>query len=89
MDGGALSNVVAQLGCIPEVALANMTYQILLGLLYLKREKRVHRDVKPSNMLINSRGEVKVTDFGISAELQSSRGERMIRQCSGECYCIL
>ena len=32
----------------------------------------LHRDVKPSNLLINSAGEVKVTDFGVSAELQST-----------------
>lgn len=72
MDGGALCNLVAQLGPIPEAALANMVFQILWALAYLKHEKRVHRDIKPSNLLINSRGEVKVTDFGVSAELQSS-----------------
>ena len=44
-----------------------MYEQILWGLAYMKCEKRVHRDVKPSNLLINSKGEVKVTDFGVSA----------------------
>jgi mitogen-activated protein kinase kinase 1 len=62
MDGGSLANVISQVGQIPEFALANMAYQILWGLAYLKHEKRVHRDVKPSNLLINSRGEVKVTN---------------------------
>ncbi|EKU20136.1 ser thr kinase [Nannochloropsis gaditana CCMP526] len=72
MDGGALANLVAQLGPIPERALANMVFQILWALAYLKHDKRVHRDIKPSNLLINSHGEVKVSDFGLSAELQSS-----------------
>jgi len=72
MDGGSLSNVLAQVGPIPERALACMAYQILWGLAYLKHEKRVHRDVKPSNLLINSKGHIKVTDFGVSKELQSS-----------------
>lgn len=72
MDGGSLANVLNQVGPIPEQVLANIAYQILWGLAYLKHEKRVHRDVKPSNLLINSQGEVKVTDFGVSAELQSS-----------------
>jgi mitogen-activated protein kinase kinase 3 len=72
MDGGSLANVLSQLGPIPEHVLAPIAYQILWGLAYMKHEKRVHRDVKPSNLLINSRGEVKVTDFGVSAELQSS-----------------
>jgi mitogen-activated protein kinase kinase 1 len=68
MDGGSLANVLSQVGPIPEFALANIAYQILWGLAYLKHEKRVHRDVKPSNLLINSRGEVKVNvyhDFNI------------------------
>ena len=72
MDGGSLANVLSQVGPIPERVLASMAFQILWGLAYLKHEKRVHRDVKPSNLLINSNGEVKVTDFGVSAELQSS-----------------
>ena len=72
MDGGSLANVLSQVGPIPESVLAHIAYQILWGLAYMKHEKRVHRDVKPSNLLINSKGEVKVTDFGVSAELQSS-----------------
>ncbi|MGC3958452.1 MAG: serine/threonine-protein kinase [Verrucomicrobiota bacterium] len=30
----------------------------------------VHRDVKPSNLIINSRGQLKITDFGLSRELK-------------------
>lgn len=47
--------------------------QVLWGLAYLKHEKRVHRDIKPPNILINSEGQVKLTDFGISKSLQNSR----------------
>jgi serine/threonine protein kinase len=72
MDGGSLANVLSQVGPIPEHVLAHIAYQILWGLAYMKHDKRVHRDVKPSNLLINSAGEVKVTDFGVSAGLQSS-----------------
>ena len=49
-----------------------MTYQILYGLGYLHFEKRLHRDLKPGNILINSSGEVKLTDFGISKEMGAS-----------------
>jgi serine/threonine protein kinase len=62
MDGGSLANVLNQVGPIPERVLASIAYQILWGLAYLKHEKRVHRDMKPSNLLINSQGEVKVGD---------------------------
>lgn len=42
-----------------------MAYQTLWGLAYLHHEGVLHRDVKPANILVNSLGQVKLTDFGI------------------------
>ena len=70
MDGGSLANVLNQVGPIPERVLASMAYQILWGLAYLKHDKRVHRDMKPSNLLINSLGEVKVSNISYSLILE-------------------
>ncbi len=38
------------------------------------REKHaiIHRDVKPSNILVNSGGEIKICDFGVSGQLIDS-----------------
>ncbi|KAF1323433.1 Ste/ste7/mek1 protein kinase, variant, partial [Globisporangium splendens] len=74
MDGGSLENVIHQLGTIPEHVLGSIAYQILYSLSYLKTHKRVHRDIKPPNILLNSRGEVKLSDFGIATELCNSIG---------------
>lgn len=55
---------------IPESIIGNITYQIIKGLSYLRDEVSVlHRDVKPSNILINKCGRVKVCDFGISGNI--------------------
>ncbi|CAN1337914.1 Mitogen-activated protein kinase kinase 2 [Linum perenne] len=76
MDGGSLADFLRKVGTIPEPYLAAICKQVLKGLLYLHHEKHViHRDMKPSNLLINHRGEVKITDFGVSAIMQSTLGQ--------------
>lgn len=43
------------------------------GLRYLHGVRHlVHRDIKPANLLINLKGEPKISDFGISAGLENS-----------------
>lgn len=58
---------------IPESILGKVAVATVSGLDYL-REKHsiIHRDVKPSNMLINKQGEIKMCDFGISGKLVDS-----------------
>jgi serine/threonine protein kinase len=54
--------------------LARITRSILSGLSYLHKERHlVHRDLKPGNILYNNKGEVKVSDFGVSTMLENSR----------------
>jgi serine/threonine protein kinase len=74
MDGGSLENVVAQVGAMAsERALAGVAFQVLEALRYMQeRKKVVHRDIKPPNVLLNSRGQVKLSDFGIASQLGDS-----------------
>ena len=73
MDGGSLSDVTRALGRIPERQLAGFAAQILEALRYLHDEARVvHRDVKPSNVLVNLAGDAKLSDFGVSGQLANS-----------------
>ena len=55
---------------VPEPILAKMTKMVLHGLHYLHHERNlVHRDIKPTNLLFNKAGRVKISDFGISSRL--------------------
>ncbi|KAK3752325.1 hypothetical protein QZH41_010345 [Actinostola sp. cb2023] len=45
---------------------------VVKGLAYLWEQKIMHRDVKPSNILVNTRGQVKLCDFGVSRQLVNS-----------------
>jgi mitogen-activated protein kinase kinase len=58
---------------VPEPVLRRITAAIVRGLRFLKDELQImHRDVKPTNILINCKGDVKLCDFGVSGQLEKS-----------------
>ena len=58
---------------IPENIIGKITVATVMALNYLKeRLKIIHRDVKPSNILLDRRGAIKLCDFGISGQLVDS-----------------
>ncbi|TVU05723.1 hypothetical protein EJB05_48902, partial [Eragrostis curvula] len=73
MDGGSLADIIRIKKFIPEPVLARMLEQVLPALRYLHEVKHVvHRDIKPANLLVNLKGDVKITDFGVTAGLSDS-----------------
>jgi len=51
-----------------EIQIASILYAALKGLEYLHESKKVHRDIKAGNILLDSAGNAKLGDFGVSAE---------------------
>eukprot|EP01067_Filipodium_phascolosomae_P000439 Filipodium_phascolosomae@DN1346_c0_g1_i1.p1 len=74
MDCGSLYSLCKgkQQGKVPESILSGITKQVLEGLAFLHKNRFMHRDIKPQNILINSKGQVKLTDFGIAKALDST-----------------
>jgi mitogen-activated protein kinase kinase len=71
MDGGSIDKLYGD--GIPEGVLRKITLSTVMGLKTLKDEHNIiHRDVKPTNILVNTRGQVKICDFGVSGNLVAS-----------------
>jgi mitogen-activated protein kinase kinase 1 len=79
MNGGSLDLIMRKTGRIKERVLSIISQGVLKGLKYLRNEKAIiHRDVKPSNILVNSKGEIKLCDFGVSGNLIDSMANSFV-----------
>jgi mitogen-activated protein kinase kinase kinase len=70
--GGSVASMLVNYGSLPEGLISNFVRQILAGLSYLHSEDIIHRDIKGANILVDNKGTVKISDFGISKRVEAS-----------------
>jgi serine/threonine-protein kinase len=66
LEGRELRDIMNERGVLPVEQVLDVTAQVALGLAYAHEHGIVHRDVKPSNIMLVRDGHVKITDFGIA-----------------------
>ncbi|KAG0570290.1 hypothetical protein M758_6G145800 [Ceratodon purpureus] len=76
MAGGSVSDLLETGPPLDEVSIACILRELLLSLDYLHSEGKIHRDIKAANILLTANGDVKVADFGVSAQLTRTMSKR-------------
>lgn len=59
-------------GAFEESLTVNWVRQILRGLEYLHGQTIIHRDIKGANILVDNKGGIKLSDFGVSKKVEDS-----------------
>ncbi|KAG7206457.1 hypothetical protein KM043_003808 [Ampulex compressa] len=74
--GGSLQDIYHITGPLSEIQIAYMCRETLLGLAYLHSMGKMHRDIKGANILLTEAGDVKLADFGVSAQITATINKR-------------
>lgn len=72
VPGGSVAAMLNTYGHLQEPLIRNFVRQILDGLSYLHGQDIIHRDIKGANVLVDNKGNIKISDFGISKRVEAS-----------------
>ncbi|KAF9570776.1 ATP binding [Mortierella alpina] len=70
VPGGSIATLLANYGPFSEILVRSFVKQILEGLDYLHECDIIHRDIKGANILVDNKGCIKISDFGISKKVE-------------------
>ncbi len=79
LNGGDCASLVKVLGGLPEDWAKKYLAEVVLGVQHLHSRGIVHRDLKPDNFLIDQKGHLKLTDFGLSRMGLIGRQKRALK----------
>lgn len=77
VDGVNLAQLIGRLGPLPLADACEIVRQAAVAVQHAHQHGIVHRDVKPSNLMLSSEGEVKVLDLGLARLFEAGRGNSL------------
>ena len=69
ITGKTVAQLISEQGRLPAADATELTRQVALGLEHLHQKDLLHRDVNPSNILVDQEGTAKLTDLGLAIDL--------------------
>lgn len=84
LNGGDCASLIKVLGGLPEEWVKKYLGEVILGVEHLHSRGIIHRDLKPDNLLIDQKGHLKLTDFGLSRMGLIGRQKRALNSGSSE-----
>ncbi|KUJ11071.1 putative Serine/threonine-protein kinase cek1 [Mollisia scopiformis] len=84
LNGGDCASLIKVLGGLPEDWAKKYLGEVILGVEHLHNRGIVHRDLKPDNLLIDQKGHLKLTDFGLSRMGLIGRQKRVLNSQTNE-----
>lgn len=79
LNGGDCAALIKVLGGLPEDWVQKYLGEVILGVEHLHSRGIIHRDLKPDNLLIDQKGHLKLTDFGLSRMGLVGRQKRALK----------
>ena len=76
VDGEDLASLLKRIGRLPQDKAIEISRQLCAGLAAAHEAGVLHRDLKPANVMLDKRGKVRITDFGL-AGLSAARGDEI------------
>jgi serine/threonine-protein kinase len=75
VDGEDLATLLRRIGRLPSDKAVEVARQICAGLAAAHEHSVIHRDLKPANVMIDGRGKVRITDFGLAGMVGSFKAD--------------